>query len=82
MDHTAVDGVGRHVHASHWMQELKTAQPQLPDTVAKAVEATGWLQYASTSRDETFAVPGLTLTSFHLKQLRALRLVIPRTIAV
>jgi hypothetical protein len=49
--------------------------------VAEALTAAGWLQYASTSRDEPFVVPGLTLTSFHLQQLRALRLVNPRNTA-
>ena len=57
------------------MQELKTAQEELPDKVVEALTAAAWLQFASTARDEPFAVPGLTLTSFHVQQLQKLRTV-------
>ena len=57
------------------VQELKTAQQELPDKVADALTAADWLRFAGTSHDETFSVPGLTLTSFHLLQLQRLKLV-------
>jgi len=57
------------------VQELKTAQDKLPDKVVEALTAADWLQFASASHDEPFAVPGLTLTSFHKQQLQRLRAV-------
>ena len=54
------------------MQELKTAQDQLPGKVVEALTAAEWLHYASTLHDEPFAVPGITLTSFHIQQLQRL----------
>ena len=61
------------MHLAAWMQELKTAQPELPDKVADALAAADWLQYHGTPCDKLFLVPGLTLTSFHLQQLQRLR---------
>ena len=57
------------------MQELKTAQGELPDKVVEALIAADWVHFPSTPRDEPFSVPGLTLTSFHMQQLQRLRTV-------
>jgi len=57
------------------LQELKTPQDELPDKIVEALTAADWLQFASASADEPFAVPGLTLTSFHIQQLQRLRTV-------
>jgi hypothetical protein len=70
------------------VQELKSTQAQLPAAVAAAMAACGWLNErgrpTSGSRSDAaaqpanaFAVPGLTITSFHLGQLQASAEVLP-----
>lgn len=70
------------------MQELKSTQPQLPAAVATALKACGWLDEdgksahgpvfdanAAADPQTAFAIPGLTITSFHLQMLRTSMLV-------
>ena len=59
---------------NHIIQELKSQQPGLPAAVAEALQAAGWLENTAVSQGGTaadaFAAPGLTITSFHIEQLR------------
>ncbi len=54
-------------------QELKSTQEGLPAAAAAELAAAGWLKngIAGEREEGTWAVPGLTITSFHLDQLRA-----------
>jgi hypothetical protein len=63
-------------------KELKSGEQQLPSSVEAALRACGWLNehgkpaydgatVAAAHPDDAFAVPGLTITSFHLQQLQA-----------
>jgi hypothetical protein len=63
-------------------QELKSTQAALPAAVAWLVESTGWSALAGPARahqlpapaeEQSFQAPGLTITSFHLQQLTAMR---------
>lgn len=60
---------------AHIHLELKSTQTDLPAVAVQILQDTGWLDVASACGP--FSVPGLTVTSFHLHQLQAIKQLCP-----
>ena len=64
-------------HRQQWIalvQELKSQQPMLAESVADQLRITGWLDDLSPAipdedSEDPFRSPGLTITSFHFDML-------------
>eukprot|EP00775_Hariotina_reticulata_P004189 gene4189-4437_t len=79
-----VDVLTRYKGHTHIHLELKTQQPELPAAVAALLQQLGWIQLAALAEpgmhakdNDAFKVPGLTITSFHLQQLQASKVLLP-----
>ena len=71
---TLEDVLIRYSAEVHLHIELKSTQPELPEKVSALLERYGW-RYGWA--DEPGAVPGVTLSSFHIRQLRRSRSLMP-----
>ena len=66
--------LGRYAGRAHPHLELKSREAELPEMVAEALKRHGWLDVAGS---ETFAAPGLTVSSFWADQLYRSKLRLP-----
>ncbi len=71
---TLEEVLSRYEGRAHLYIELKSGQPELPRALADLLAQYGWLQSARGAPDN---VPGLTLVSFHLGQLKRSLAIMP-----
>ena len=75
--------LGKYRHRAHIHIELKSEQQGLPNAVCEILKSSGWIEDLTASQSDDLnldCTPGITITSFHLDQLKASLRLLPSII--